>query len=610
MLTSIRTRILVFCVATIVLALALTGVATYMVTSAYNTASIQSSLDTLAQSSTRAISQWRADRAAIVASVADNFTDDNVVSYMQQAQRAGDFTTVYGGYVDGRHESDNNWVPTEGFDPRQRPWYRAAVEAGGAAALVYLDVGSNELALALPTTVRQGGELVGVVSGDVSLKEITDTINAIRPTEHGYAFLVGSDGQLIAHPDAAMVQAPLSALEGSFDEGTLAQSLASGDVTEATIDNQALLTLARPVPNTDWTLVLAMDRGDAMAGLVSIAKTTIMALLIVGVVAALLLWAVLTPIFRRMREVRDAMQEVSEGEGDLTQRLPLVKRDDEVNQIAGSFNRFVDRINRVMLDVRDSSENVRLASAEISTGSMDLSRRTETTAASLEQSAAAMEELTSTVSHSTESSRHAAELTSQTTRVVEEGGQAMADVVGTMQDISASSSEMANIVGVIDAIAFQTNLLALNASVEAARAGEQGRGFAVVAAEVRTLANRSTQAARDIKTLIDASIEKTANGQVLVQRAGEQMEGIVSQIQRINGLIGEITTAAGEQSTGITQVNEAVSQLDRMTQENAALVEESAAASDALSQEATRLAGIIAAFKLRQRSDMDALPAG
>ena len=174
----------------------------------------------------------------------------------------------------------------------------------------------------------------------------------------------------------------------------------------------------------------------------------------------------------------------------------------------------------------------------------------------------------------------------------------MAEVVGTMKEISASSKEIVSIIGVIDAIAFQTNLLALNASVEAARAGEQGRGFAVVAEEVRSLANRSTKAAKEIKTLIDASVDRTSTGETLVQHAGQQMGDIVEQVKRVNDLIGEITTAANEQNTGISQVNQAVSQLDQMTQENAALVEESAAASDALSQEAARLAEIVGTFKV------------
>lgn len=177
----------------------------------------------------------------------------------------------------------------------------------------------------------------------------------------------------------------------------------------------------------------------------------------------------------------------------------------------------------------------------------------------------------------------------------------MVDVVSTMREISTSAKEIENIIAVIDSIAFQTNLLALNASVEAARAGEQGRGFAVVADEVRSLANRSTKAAREIKTLIDTSVEKTANGEALVQQAGDRIKSIVEQVNRVNGLISEITTAAEEQNTAILEVNQAVTQLDEMTQQNAALVEESAAASDSLSQEATRLTRIISVFKLSER---------
>ena len=602
--TSIRTRILVFCLAIVLLALILTGIATYYVTSQYNTQSITHSQAAVAEGYATAISDWSHAKRDVVEAAGRQALTEDALSRFILAADAGDMITVYAGFNNDRYiTSDVDWEIPPTYRPTQRPWYQQAVAAGHTiATLPYMDASSGKLVVSFASPIVRDGQTVGVVSSDVAMDTVIDTVNSVDPTPSSYAFMVNTDGAIIAHADKSLILKPATELDAGLTPQALTQMAGSELLRDMTLRGQQVLLSAVPIEGTSWTLVMALDRDEAMAGMMSLVRTTVIALIVVGILAALLIWALLTPIFRRMHEVRDAMLDVSEGEGDLTQRLPLSSRDDEVNQIARSFNRFVERIDHVMSDVRDSSENVRMASSEISTGSMDLSRRTETTAASLEQSAAAMEQLTSTVANSTESLRHAAQLTAQATQAAEEGGQVMTEVVGTMRDISTSSSEMANIIDVIDSIAFQTNLLALNASVEAARAGEQGRGFAVVAAEVRTLANRSTQAARDIKQLIDASVTRTTDGQALVQRAGERMADIVSQIKRVNGLISEVTTAANEQNTGISQVNQAVTQLDQMTQENAALVEESAAASDALSQEAQRLTQIIGVFRLSERA--------
>ncbi len=248
--------------------------------------------------------------------------------------------------------------------------------------------------------------------------------------------------------------------------------------------------------------------------------------------------------------------------------------------------------------VRSGVEQVASASAQIAQGNGDLSVRTEEQAASLEQTAAAMEQLTSTVRASADNAQQACQLASAASDVAARGGDAVTQVVNTMQDIQGSSRKIADITGVIDSIAFQTNILALNAAVEAARAGEQGRGFAVVAGEVRLLAQRSAEAAREIKGLIGESVGRIEHGGSLVSDAGRTMQDIVTQVQRVNVLIGEITTAAHEQTQGITQVGDAVGQLDQGTQRNAALVEESGAAAESLKQQAQRLSDAVAVFRL------------
>ncbi len=261
------------------------------------------------------------------------------------------------------------------------------------------------------------------------------------------------------------------------------------------------------------------------------------------------------------------------------------------------FKSAIGRIAQVVHDVQMAVGGITTASHEIASGNQDLSSRTEQTASSLQQTASSMEQLTGTVQQTADSARTASQLASSAADAAQRGGQVVAQVVHSMEGISASSRKIAEIIGVIDGIAFQTNILALNAAVEAARAGEQGRGFAVVAGEVRNLAQRAANSAREIKSLIGASVDNVESGSRLVQEAGSTMSDIVSGVQRVTDIIAEISAAASEQSGGIGQVGQAVSQLDQMTQQNAALVEQSAAAAEALRQQADRLSEAVRAFR-------------
>ncbi|RVU44389.1 methyl-accepting chemotaxis protein [Rubrivivax rivuli] len=259
----------------------------------------------------------------------------------------------------------------------------------------------------------------------------------------------------------------------------------------------------------------------------------------------------------------------------------------------------LQQIERSISEVRLSAESIGTAAQEIAAGNSDLSQRTEQGAGALQQTASSMVQISATVRQTADSARTADQLAQSAATVAQRGGQVVAQVVSTMEDINASSRKISDIIGTIDGIAFQTNILALNAAVEAARAGEQGRGFAVVASEVRSLAQRSAEAAREIKSLIGASVDKVESGTRLVADAGSTMTEIVASVQRVNDIISEISAAAAEQSNGLGQVNGAVADLDRMTQQNAALVEESAAAAESLKDQAGRLGGLVATFRLR-----------
>ena len=322
-----------------------------------------------------------------------------------------------------------------------------------------------------------------------------------------------------------------------------------------------------------------------------------------GVLAAVLascagFWLVRS-VTRPLRYAVNLAEQVAAG--DLTVRSRADGRD-EVSQLLGALNRMTESLASIVSKVRIGSEAIAASSREIAAGNGDLSQRTEQAAGHLQTTASSMDELTAVVRQTSENAQLATQLAASTQEVVGEGGKLMAQAITTMDEISASSRKIAEITGVIDGIAFQTNILALNAAVEAARAGEQGRGFAVVASEVRSLAQRSATAAREVRQLLDASAARVADGAGLVRTAGERVVESVDRMRRMGDLIGEVAGAAREQLQGIDAVNEAVAQLDQATQRNAALVEESAAGAEGLSERARELVGTVGAFRVDERA--------
>ena len=429
------------------------------------------------------------------------------------------------------------------------------------------------------------GPLIKRTSGEIS--ELQKSMEGLITSEEGKALLAKAASQRAAY---VALRVQLLELVRQSD-APAADALLTGKMLPA---SEAYLAAMAAVQ--DQQIALAASEAQRLSAGIGTSSSALLVLLLLSVaVGATMAFFITRSVTTPLHEgVNTAMLIAG---GDLSQTLDSTRRD-EIGDLLRALGQMQGALRELVGQVRSSTDSISTASAEIATGNQDLSMRTEQTASNLQQAAASMEQLTGTVAQSADSARQANRLAANAAEVAGRGGVVVAQVVSTMNEINASSKQISDIVGVIDGIAFQTNILALNAAVEAARAGEQGRGFAVVASEVRSLAQRSAQAAKEIKVLIGASVGKVESGSRLVAAAGQTMHEIVDSVRRVSDIVGEITTASAEQSNGIGQMHQSVSQLDQMTQQNAALVEQSAAAAESLQGQTVKLASLVAVFKL------------
>ncbi len=455
--------------------------------------------------------------------------------------------------------------------------------------------GATSLNLTRAMTIGKSAYAESVVAYlDPLMKETTDQISVVQK-ELEAQIGDGPDRKLldnIAGQRKAYIDARKRAAE-AFKSGKAAEgaALVQGEMAAGASGYLASLdTLQRTLAETNATL------GKQLAERSSNGRQLLLALGGIALLAgALLARSITRSVTRPIHEaVRTAQRIASK---NLAQPV-VADRHDEIGELQRALAEMQRSLSEMVGQIRQSTDSITTASSEVAAGSTDLSHRTEQAASSLQQTSSSMIQLTGTVTQTAESARTANQLASSASEVAARGGNVVAEVVSTMDQINASSRKIADIIGTIDGIAFQTNILALNAAVEAARAGEQGRGFAVVASEVRSLAQRSAEAAREIKALIGASVERVEAGSRLVADAGSTMAEIVASVQRVSDIIGEISTATSEQSQGIGHVNTAVVDLDQMTQQNAALVEESAAAAESLKDQAARLSSLVSAFRV------------
>ncbi|MPV56124.1 chemotaxis protein [Burkholderia sp. HI2761] len=605
MLSSIRARILATCVAIVITALAVTGGLVYYVVKQHNDETIDQNLKSVLAGHALALDEWIASRAQQTRALADTLTvgDGDPLPALTLLGKSGGFQVLTLGLPD--RTAFSNVPLAAGYDPTARPWYKQAVEAGRlVVTALYLDASTGKPAFAFAAPILRGGTLKGVLAASLYMERASEIVVSMHPTPSSFAFLVDRSGRLIAGAKTDLIMKPALGLSPDLTPERLAGLQAASEPVAVDIGGATKLLRAQPIAGTDWSLVMALDRSDVTAGMRAVATTTLVAILVVACIAAALVGALTNAAFKRVLLVRDALTDVASGSGDLTKRLEA-DGSDEAAQIARAFNLFAEKISAILLQIRAFSESVSVASAEIAQGNQDLSSRTEHAASSLQETAAALEEIAGTARNSADSATQVNRLAESASGVAMRGGAVVSQVIETMGEITKASTEISNIIGVIDGIAFQTNILALNAAVEAARANEHGRGFAVVAGEVRTLAQRSAQAAREIKHLIQSSVERIEGGSGLVQTAGATMDEIVEGVRGISSVIAEMTVAANEQSTGLAQVNQAVSQLDHSTQQNAALVEESAAAAALLREQAAQLAQTVGEFKLARAQSVD-----
>ena len=594
MFRSIRARIIAATTGCLVVALLLNTIINFQVTRQDNQQSQRDILTSTSASHNMAIADWVNSKMTVITSAQPVALSDDPVPVFKQLALAGGFTNVYMGYASKTAKfSDPTGVPAD-YDPTLRPWYQQAVSADGPVVTApYVDAGTGKLVVTFAVPVKEQGALKAVVAGDVAMDSVVANVRGIHPTPASSGLLLDSNGTVIAGSDPALTLKPFT----ETIKGTDFATLKSGNLVDGTFNGREKTFLATAVPGTHWLLVVALDNGDATAGMRSLLKASALSLAILALLSGALMHLLIARLLKRLSGIRDAMNSIANGTNDLSQRLPD-KGGDEVAQIAQAFNAFSDKLSVVMVQLRDASASVKNAAHEIAAGNQDLSGRTEQAASSLRETASAVEEITASVTQSNESAAEANEQASKASAAASRGGDVVAQAISTMQSIELASAKIGDITSVIDGIAFQTNILALNASVEAARAGEQGRGFAVVAGEVRNLASRSAQAAKEIKSLIDSTTESVATGSRFVHLAGDSMDEIRASVGSVSGIMREISIATREQMKGIHEINHAVTHLDRMVQQNAELVVQSAAAARALQSQAGDLAETAGHFRI------------
>jgi len=504
-----------------------------------------------------------------------------------------------GRYIAYWHRGPGHIVVEPGGDTETagiNDWYDIPRRTGKNALIepyVYKIAGKDELLTSLVTPIVVQGRFMGVVGADYLLRGLAQRLSAMESVPEGQIALLSNGGLYVSNVDAQRIGA------AADDLPELAKNAVRSGERYEFVDASGWVHVLVPVrPTADvpaWSLRVSYPMSAARASARELLKATIGTAAICVIVTVLVLVALISRMLIPLSQLTSAVESLASGQSNLRVELP-VRGDDELARISGAFNRFIAKLRAAFSDVRDASEQVEMAVEDIATGNADLSTRTESQSSSLHSVASSMTRLTATVTDNARTASEAVSLTSAATRTAQHSEQVMKEAVASMDGLSAASRRIAEITAVIDSIAFQTNILALNAAVEAARAGAQGKGFAVVATEVRDLAQRSAAAAKDIKQLIDDSVERVDEGSRLIHASGAAVSELVAAVNRVTSLIDTIGASSDAQATGISQVDSAIEAIEEMTQQNAGLVQEAAAAASSLRQQAHRLTATVASF--------------
>ena len=573
------------------------------------------------------IQTWLTGRILLIESLAQNLAIDpqstKVASLLEQKALTSTFMASYLGDASGSFTIRPDAKMPDGFDPRVRPWYKGAESSSGSTLTEpYIDAATGQLIISVATASRNGGQSIGVVGGDLSLQTLIETLNALDFDGMGYAFLVSADGKILVHPDKALV---MKSLSEAYPQNT---PRISGDFSEIEVEGKTRIVTFTPIkglPSVNWYIGLSVDKDKAFSMLSEFRASAIIATVIAVAIIIALLGMLIRVLMQPLHVMTRAMQDIADGEGDLTRRL-TIQNQDEFGILGTAFNRFVERIHGSIREVSSATEHVnevalRVVSASNSSmlNSDEQASRTNSVAAAINQLGAAAQEIARNAAQASQQASDARSLAEDGQQVVDRSILAMnqlSDMISAsssnIETLNSKTVNIGQILEVITSISQQTNLLALNAAIEAARAGEAGRGFAVVADEVRNLAHRTQESAQQVQTMIEElqvgareSVSTMSNSQrhsqdsvEIANQAGERLNSVTQRIGEIDGMNQSVATATEEQTSVVESINMDITEINTLNQEGVENLQSTLRACSDLEQQAARLKQLVGSFRI------------